>query len=95
MITGISIKNFKGIDDAGIDIALAPVTMLFGSNNAGKSSVFHAFMLADEIFNNGNRNPYRIGPEGSTIDLGGFECFVNGKVLDRDVTLTFQLDPVS
>lgn len=92
MINGIQIKNFKGIDEAGIDIALAPVTMLFGSNNAGKSSVFHAFMLADEVFNNGNRSPYRIGPEGSTIDLGGFESFINGKVLDRAVTLTFQLD---
>lgn len=92
MITGIKIKNFKGIGDPGISIDLAPVTLLFGVNNAGKSSVFHAFMLADELFNRGNRNPSRIGPEGSSIDLGGFESFVNEKDVSRPIELAFQLD---
>lgn len=92
MITGIKIKNFKGIGDPGIEIDLAPVTLLFGINNAGKSSIFHAFMLADELFNRGNRNPSRIGPEGSSIDLGGFESFVNDQVVSKPVELTFSLD---
>ncbi|WP_182871201.1 DUF3696 domain-containing protein [Rhodopirellula sp. JC639] len=92
MITGIQIKNFKGIGDPGIKIDLAPVTLLFGVNNAGKSSVFHAFMLADELCNRGNRNPSRIGPEGSPIDLGGFESFVNDQDTSKPIELSFSLD---
>lgn len=92
MITGIKIKNFKGIGDPGITIDLAPVTLLFGVNNAGKSSVFHAFMLADELLNRGKRNPSRIGPEGSSIDLGGFESFVNDQDTSKPIQLAFSLD---
>jgi AAA15 family ATPase/GTPase len=38
MITGISIENFKGIGER-IDLKLRPLTLLFGANSAGKSTI--------------------------------------------------------
>jgi Uncharacterized conserved protein len=49
-ITSLTIKNFKGIDEQGVRIALAPITLLFGPNNAGKSTVMQALYLTREAF---------------------------------------------
>lgn len=38
-LTALTIKNFKGIDERGVRIEFAPITLLFGPNNAGKSTV--------------------------------------------------------
>ena len=38
MLRKLRIKNFKGWKDTGM-IDLAPVTVLFGSNSSGKSSI--------------------------------------------------------
>jgi AAA15 family ATPase/GTPase len=39
--TGLRLKNFKCFADSG-DIPLRPLTLLFGRNNSGKSSVLQA-----------------------------------------------------
>ena len=44
MITGISIENFKGIGER-IDLQLKPLTLLFGANSAGKSTILHGAEL--------------------------------------------------
>ena len=95
MIKGIYIENFKGIGEPGIKLDLEPVTLLFGSNSAGKSSVFHAFLLAYEILVRGNRNPDRTELGGSVIDLGGFRRFIHQQQMHRKVRLRFDLDMAS
>lgn len=32
-LTSMTLKNFKGIDEHGVRIDFAPITMLFGLNN--------------------------------------------------------------
>ncbi len=92
MIKAISITNFKGIGDPGIRIEIEPITMLFGNNNSGKSSIFQALSLADEIFNKGNRNPALLGVRDAAINVGGFESFVHAQDLDREIEFRFELD---
>jgi predicted ATPase len=41
MITGVAIENFKGIRER-LEIAFAPITLFFGANSAGKSTVIDA-----------------------------------------------------
>ena len=48
-LTRIEIENFKGIGKRQI-IDLRPITLLFGPNSAGKSTVLHALHYAAEIF---------------------------------------------
>ena len=44
MLTSLLIKNFKAWQDTG-DLKLAPLTVIFGPNSSGKSSLGH-FLLA-------------------------------------------------
>ena len=53
MITGISIENFKGIRER-VELELKPLTLLFGPNSAGKSTILHALHYAREIFERHN-----------------------------------------
>ena len=49
MITGIAIENFKGVGER-VELELAPITLLFGANSAGKSTVLHALHYAGRDF---------------------------------------------
>src|SRR5437899_13049360 len=40
-ITSITIENFKGISQP-VKVALRPITLLFGANSAGKSTIIQA-----------------------------------------------------
>ena len=42
-ITAIEIENFKGISDR-VRVDLKPITLLFGANSAGKSTILHALL---------------------------------------------------
>ena len=48
-ITSITIENFKGIGDA-VTIPIRPLTLLFGKNNSGKSTVLQAMRYLRKIF---------------------------------------------
>ena len=47
-ITSITIENFKGIGDA-VTIPIRPITLLFGKNSAGKSTVLQALRYLRKI----------------------------------------------
>ena len=52
MLTSLHIKNFKAWRDTG-KIRLAPLTVIFGANSAGKSTIIHAIHYAKEVLVNG------------------------------------------
>lgn len=95
MITGIYIENFKGIGKSGIKLDLAPVTLMFGKNSAGKSTIFHAFLYAHEVLFNHNLNADRTTLGGNSVDLGGFHTFVHDHDPKNQVTITLELDLAS
>ena len=75
LIKYISLENFKGFSDE-VRIELRPVTLLFGANSVGKSTVLQAFQLVREVLESGNANIDRTIQGGDTVDLGGFKNFV-------------------
>lgn len=89
-LTRIEIENFKGI---GLRqrIDLRPITLLFGPNSAGKSTILQALHYLREILERGNVDPDRT-IAGGLIDLGGFATLVHNHELDRTVTLKVSLD---
>jgi hypothetical protein len=91
MITSIAIENFKGIRER-IAIELKPITLFFGPNSAGKSTILHALHYAREIFERHNLNADQTLVGGKCIDLGGFRNFVHGRDLSRSVVLWFEMD---
>ncbi len=90
MITGISIENFKGIRER-VEIELRPITLLFGANSAGKSSILNAIHLAVELFERGDANPDLTVTGGSGIRLGGFKNFVHGHAIYETVWIKLRL----
>ncbi len=91
MITRIAIENFKGIADR-VEIPIRPLTLLFGPNSAGKSTIMHAFHYAREVFERHNLDADRTIAGGDFIDLGGFQSFVHGHDLNREVSIAIELD---
>ena len=87
MITAFTVKNFKAIGDEPVRIELKPITLLFGANSAGKSSILHALHYAYEFFNNRNFNAKNSVLGGDKLDLGGFDRFVHVNDLSRSIVM--------
>ena len=89
LITAVEIENFKGIGRP-VRIELRPITLLFGRNSAGKSTVLHALCYAHELLSHGNVDAGMTDLGGDQIDLGGFRNFVHAHDRDRTVRLRFE-----
>lgn len=92
MLTAFRLGNFKAFGPSQ-RIPLRPITLLFGANSAGKSSVIHALALAHHAAETGELDTQRTHIGGEAIDLGGFRQYVHRRQRDRQVELAFELDP--
>lgn len=92
-ITQITIENFKGIADK-VEIPIRPITLLFGANSAGKSTILQALLYLNELLEGRNADADRLAPSGASLDLGGFREFVHNRDLSRKVRIgvTLRLD---
>jgi len=90
-ISAITIQNFKGIREP-VRIELSPITLLFGANSAGKSTVLQALLYAREILGRLNTDPDKTVQGGTAIDLGGFRTMVHKHDLELPIELGFHLD---
>lgn len=86
----IEIENFKGIGERQV-IELKPITLLFGPNSAGKSTILQALHYLREILERGNIDP-DVTVAGGLIDLGGFATLVHNHELHRAVRLKVAMD---
>jgi hypothetical protein len=91
LIKSISIKNFKGFSDE-VRIELRPITMLFGANSAGKSSVLQALQYVREILERENTNADRTLQGGDAVDLGGFLNLVHGRDPQRQIEVEVEME---
>ena len=72
MLRRLRIKNFKGWEDTG-DIELAPLTVGFGPNSSGKSSINHFLMMLKQTVRSPDRNSvFDFGDVNSAVRLGSF-----------------------
>lgn len=89
MLTSLHIQNFKAWKDTG-EIRLAPLTILFGANSAGKSSLGHLLLaLKQTVLSVDRKRPLHLGDENSLIELGTFEECIHGHDLKQ--ALSFEL----
>jgi hypothetical protein len=82
MLTALELENFKGIA-ARQRVEFAPLTLLFGANSAGKSTVLHALLYLHELLERGIADVDRTELGGSVIDLGGFARLVHRHEANR------------
>lgn len=91
LIKSLSLKNFKGFSEE-VRIELRPVTLLFGANSAGKSSVLQALQYVREILERQNVNADRTLQGGEAVDLGGFLNLVHGRAPQQEMEIEVGLE---
>ncbi|ARS53547.1 DUF3696 domain-containing protein [Kushneria konosiri] len=88
MLTELRLQNFKAWGDTG-PMRLAPLTVIFGTNSSGKSSLGHLLMaLKQTVMLADYKRSLHLGDNKSLIDLGTYEDCVYG----RDVTLPVEFE---
>lgn len=90
MLTFIEIENFKGVREK-VRIPISPITLLFGANSTGKSTILHALLYAHEVLNHKNLDVDVSELSGKDINLGGFKNLIHGNNLNNELTLAFGL----
>jgi hypothetical protein len=88
-LIAIELENFKGVGNR-VRIDLAPITLLFGANSAGKSTILQALQYVREVLERRNANPDRTLYGGDFVDLGGFHNLVHQH--DEGKTIAIKLE---
>jgi len=90
MLDRIRIQNFKGWQDTG-SIRLAPITVLFGANSAGKTSIPQLLLLLRQTVESLDRSRVlHLGDRSTLVDLGTFEDTIHRH--DLTLPLSFELE---
>ncbi|MGH8122615.1 MAG: DUF3696 domain-containing protein [Rudaea sp.] len=88
MLTELRIKNFKAWKDTG-SVRLAPLTVIFGANSAGKSSLGHLLLgLKQTALLTDRKRALHLGDIHSQIDLGTFSDCLHGHDLKAKLEFT-------
>ncbi|MCD6327311.1 DUF3696 domain-containing protein [bacterium] len=85
MFTHLRIKNFKAWRDTG-DIRLAPLTVFFGTNSSGKSSISQFLLMLKQTAQSADRKRVLIpSDKDMPINLGGYRDMVHGHADDERI----------
>ena len=90
MLTGMQIQNFKAWKDTQV-VPLAPLTVIFGTNSSGKSSLGHLLLALKQTVQLADRKrALHLGDENSLIDLGTFADCVHGHDLGQKIMFSLR-----
>lgn len=90
MITRLRIENFKAWRDTG-SLRLAPLTVFFGENSSGKSSINHLLMMLKQTADSPDRNSiFMFGDSNSAVELGSFPEAIFEHDLRNDLKFGFE-----
>lgn len=95
------IENFKGFSEKNEEekkensIKIKPITLIYGPNSFGKSSILQSLLLLNQTVNDGNGyEEICLVPTGNIVKLGKFEDYINNndttKELKIELTLPFK-----
>jgi len=91
MLTTLHLGNFKAFDDTQ-SVPVRPLTLVYGPNSAGKSSLIHGLILARQAAETGDLDVHRASVGGDSVDLGGFRQYVHRRDTSRHVEWAMELD---
>lgn len=88
----VSISNFKSFGLNPGKAPIRPITLVFGPNSAGKSSLLQSLLLLDHAIATGNTDVVTPRSAAGDMDLGGFHQFLNRGSGTKEVIITLSFD---
>ncbi len=85
----ISFKNFKAFGQKEQSFSNKPITLVYGANSVGKSSLLHAMLYKENLLSNGEIDLKKSNFAGDEIDFGGFDNFIHKHEDDRKIEYSF------
>jgi hypothetical protein len=90
LLRQLTIRNFKAFGEMQV-VPLAPITLIFGSNSAGKSSIIQALLLMRQsvgaIDARPGDRPSELIIRGEFADLGSFDALLHRHERDRELEI--------
>ena len=92
MLKELRIQNFKGWKDTGC-IHMAPISIFFGANSSGKSSIGQFLMMLKQTAESQDRKAvFYPGGKNSAVQLGSFREMVYQRKLAHEIAFEYQWD---
>jgi AAA15 family ATPase/GTPase len=90
MLKQLRIKNFKGWKDTG-RIRMAPITLFFGANSSGKSSIGQFLMMLKQTIESPDRKAvFHPGGKNSAVQLGSFQEMVYHRDTAKNIEFVYR-----
>jgi AAA ATPase domain len=94
MLRELSIKNFKPWRDTG-KIRLAPITVFFGGNSSGKTSILQFLLMLRQTAESPDRHRvFHPGDDNTQVKLGTFRDLIFGHDLSREMVHRVSITPM-
>lgn len=98
MLCNAKIQNFKSFSELA-SIKLNKITLLYGPNSAGKSSIIQSLLLLKQTFGahggqfTRNQMIGDLITQGESVDLGSFRSMINGHVENKRLNFAIASNP--
>ena len=93
MLTGLGLRNFKAFGDEMQEAPLSKITLIYGPNSGGKSSIIQALLLLKQSHDGYyNQGTLELIPRGRYVDLGSFPALVHNHEVDSDIGIRVKYD---
>lgn len=90
MFKQLRIQNFKGWKDTS-SIRMAPITLFFGANSSGKSSIGQFLMMLKQTVESSDRKAvFYPGGKNSAVQLGSYQEMVFHRNADYNITFDYR-----
>ena len=92
MLSKLRIENFKGWKDTDY-IQMAPITLFFGTNSSGKSSISQFLMMLKQTVESSDRKMvFYPGGKNTAVDLGSYQEMVFHRNPENKISFYYQWD---
>ena len=92
MLREYRLTNFKAFGET-VTIPIRPLTLIFGANSSGKSSIFQSLLLLKQTLEEAKNPATVLLPKGSLVDLGTYHDFVHRHDSSRNFEFEARFDP--
>lgn len=91
MLCEYQLDNFKAFANQE-KIPIRPITLIYGQNSSGKSSVLQSLLLLKQTLQEATDTQTLLLAKGNFVDLGNFSQFINQHDLDKSFSFTVFFD---